>query len=186
MFTQKNLAPFIYNISISLGYSLSFILFIIYKIRNKRKNNKINQLLIRQNNINKISWKKKILWILLLSIIVFIDALSASFIFINFDNYLNLWTFYIIFLSLFSYLILKIKLYKHHYISIIAITILILLQSIISNHLTIDSIVENYDFYLLSIVNMILYSLVLVLNKYCMLIKYIKSYEILCFEGLTL
>ena len=46
-FAQKNLILFIDNISISLGYSLSFILFIIYKIRNKRKNNNANQLIIR-------------------------------------------------------------------------------------------------------------------------------------------
>ena len=49
-FTQKNLVSFIYSISVSLGYSLSFILFIIYKIRNKRKNINANQLIIRQTN----------------------------------------------------------------------------------------------------------------------------------------
>ena len=185
-FTQKNLVTFIYSISVSLGYSLSFILFIIYKIRNKRKNNNANQLIIRQTNINKISWKKKMLWVLLLSIISFIDILLFSFILFKFDNYLNFWPFYIIFLSIFSFLILKNKLYKHHFISIITITILILLNNILSNNLTIDSIKENYIFYLLGIVNMIFYSLELVLYKYCMLIKYIKSYEILFFGGLII
>ena len=185
-FTQKNLVTFIYSICVSLGYSLSFILFIIYKIRNKRKNNNANQLIIRQTNINKISWKKKMLWVLLLSIISFIDILLFSFILVKFDNYLNFWPFYIIFLSIFSFLILKNKLYKHHFISIITITILILLNNILSNNLTIDSIKENYIFYLLGIVNMIFYSLELVLYKYCMLIKYIKSYEILFFGGLII
>ena len=165
-FTQKNLVTFIYSICVSLGYSLSFILFIIYKIRNKRKNNNANQLIIRQTNINKISWKKKMLWVLLLSIISFIDILLFSFILFKFDNYLNFWPFYIIFLSIFSFLILKNKLYKHHFISIITITILILLNNILSNNLTIDNIKENYIFYLLGIVNMIFYSLELVLYKY--------------------
>ena len=185
-FTQKNLVTFIYSICDSLGYSLSFILFIIYKIRNKRKNNNANQLIIRQTNINKISWKKKMLWVLLISIISFIDILLFSFNLFKFDNYLNFYPFYIIFLSIFSFLILKNKLYKHHFISIITITILILLNNILSNNLTIDSIKENYIFYLLGIVNMIFYSLELVLYKYCMLIKYIKSYEILFFGGLII
>ena len=89
-FGKEKLEPIIYNISFSLGYSLSFILFIIYNIRNKRKNNKMNQLFIRQNNINEISWKKKFLWILLLSIISFI-TLNLDIIFLtNADNYLNL------------------------------------------------------------------------------------------------
>ena len=142
-FLDKKLDPFIFDINKSFGFSLSFILFIIYKIRNKRKNNKANQLLIKQNNINKISCKKKYLWILLLSIVVFISMFLDSYFWINVDNYINLWTFYIVFLSLFSYLILKNKLYKHHYISIITITIIILLNNIISNHLTIDRIVKN-------------------------------------------
>ena len=177
--------PFIFNIIKSFGYSLSFILFIIYTIRNKRKNIKEDQLLVWQNNINKISWKKKILWILLASIISFISSLLDSFFWINEgNNYLNLWTFYIIFLSLFSYWILKNKLYKHHYISIIIITIISLLYNIIVDKLNFEIIKKNYIIYLLGIAIIILYSLELVLNKYCMLIKYIKSYEILSFEGL--
>ena len=183
-FLDKKLDPFIFDINKSFGFSLSFILFIIYKIRNKRKNNKANQLLIKQNNINKISCKKKYLWILLLSIVVFISMFLDSYFWINVDNYINLWTFYIVFLSLFSYLILKNKLYKHHYISIIITTILGLLYNIISNKLNIENIKQNYIIYLIGILNMIVYSLDLVLNKYCMLIKYIKSYEILFFEGL--
>ena len=80
------------------------------------------------------------LWVLLLSIISFIDILLFSFILFKFDNYLNFWPFYIIFLSIFSFLILKNKLYKHHYISIIIITILGLLYNIISNKLSFESI----------------------------------------------
>ncbi len=60
-FAEENLHPIIYIISDSLGSSLSFILLIIYNIRNKRKNKIINLLLLEQNNINKISWKQKFL-----------------------------------------------------------------------------------------------------------------------------
>ena len=183
-YTDKKLYPFIYNIIISLGYSLSFILFIIYNIRNKRKNNKINKLLIRQNNKNEISWKTKFLWILLLSIVTFISTFLSCTFTNNLDNYLNLWPFYIIFLSLFSYWILRNKLYKHHYISIIIITIISLLYNIIVDKLNFEDFKQNYIFYILEIIYIILYSLESVLVKYYMLIKYIKSYEILFIEGL--
>ena len=104
----------------------------------------------------------------------------------NADNYLNLWTFNLVFLSLYSYWILKNKLYKHHYISIIIITIIGLLFNLITNKLSIERIKQNYITYLIGIAYMILYSLELILNKYYMLIKYIKSYEILFFEGLII
>jgi hypothetical protein len=184
-FAKKNLDPFIFNIIKSLGYSLSFILFIIYTIRNKRKNIKEDQLLVWQNNINKISWKKKILWILLASIISFISSLLDSFFWINEgNNYLNLWTFYIIFLSLFSYWILKNKLYKHHYISIIIIVIIGFLYNVVLDKFSKKNIEKYYKYYLTNILNGILYSLVFVLYKYMMINKFIKSYEILFFEGL--
>ena len=60
------------DITSSLGSILSFILFIIYHIRNKRKNNKTNLLFIKKNNMNEISMKKKILWTLLVTFISFI------------------------------------------------------------------------------------------------------------------
>ena len=176
--------PIIYNISISFGYSLSFILFIIFRIRNKRKNNKTNQILIKQNKINKISWLKKFLWNLLSSIIFFI-ALETTFL-ISDNNYLNIWTFYIIFLSLFSFWILKIKLYKHHYISIITISILGFLYNIIFGNYSIDNLKNNYISYIINIINLLLYCLVFVLIKYYMLYKYMKSYEILFMQGLII
>ena len=116
------LNPIISNISSSFGSLLSFIVFIIYTIRNKRKNNKNNLLLIK-SNMNEISMFKKILWILLVSIIAFIYIILYCFIWIN-DNDINTFAFYFIFLTFFSNLLLKNKLYKHHFISIIIIIIL--------------------------------------------------------------
>ena len=185
-FAEENLHPIIYNISISFGYSLSFILFIIFRIRNKRKNKKTNHMHNRQNNINKISWLKKFLWILLVSIIYFIAMTSESIYWINGNNYINLWTVYIIFLSLFSYLILKKKLYKHHYVSIIIIAIIGFLYNIIYNKFSFENLKNNYIYYLTSNLNLILYCLIYVLNKYYMLYKYMKSYEILFIQGLII
>ena len=184
-YAEKNLHPIIYNISSSLGSSLSFILYIIYNIRNKTKINIINNLPTNQNNINQINLKTKLLWILLVTIVSFIYHFIQSIMWFNLDNYLNIWAFYITFLSLFSYWILKMKLYKHHYVGIITVSIIGLLFNVITGKLSFDNIKKYYQFYLASIFNVILQSLILALYKYYMFVKYIKSYEILFFGGLN-
>ena len=45
-------------------------------------------------------------------------------------NYINDWTIIIIFMALFSYLIFKVKLYKHHYLSMSTIIILGILYNV--------------------------------------------------------
>ena len=184
-YSDNNTHPIIYNISYSFGSSLSFILYIIYNRRNKSNINIINPLPTNQNNINQIKLKTKLLWILLVSIISYIYHFIQSIIWIDIDNYLNIWAFYIIFLSLFSYWILKMKLYKHHYVGIITVSIIGLLFNVITEKLSFDNIKNYYKFYLASIFNVILLSLILVLYKYYMFVKYIKSYEILFFGGLN-
>ena len=123
--------PGIAQIVMSLGSALSFIFIIIYHIRNKRKNNTINMLLVRKDTTNERSWKKKILWLLLVplfnSIFIFIDGFIAN----NGVSFLNIYAFYFIYLSLFSKLLLKNKLYKHHYACIIIIIILDLVNNMI-------------------------------------------------------
>ena len=175
---EDNLHPIIYNLSHSLGSSLSFILIIIYKIRNKRN---MNPLLIKPNNMKKTTFFNKILWILLISIVVFISTTLNSIFWINNDNYINIWSFYIIFLSLFSHILLNNKLYKHHYISMIIMIIMGLFYNIISPQINIK---KYYAIYIISILNSILYSLEYVLDKYCLLIKYIETFEILFYRGL--
>jgi len=174
----ENLHPIIYNLSHSLGSSLSFILFIIYHIRNKRE---INPIFAKENNTEEKSLKTKFLWILLVSIISFISSTLNAIFWINNDNYINIWSSYIIFLSLFSFLVLKNKLYKHHYISIIIIIILGLLYNLVSPQINID---KYLNIYLITISNSIIYSFEYVLYKYLMLKKFIKSYEILFFRGI--
>ena len=174
----ENLHPIMYNLSHSLGSCLSFILFIIYHIRNKRE---INPIFVKENNTKEISLKTKFLWILLVSIISFISSTLNAIFWINNDNYINIWSSYIIFLSLFSFLVLKNKLYKHHYISIIIIIILGLLYNLVSPQINID---KYLSIYIITISNSIIYSFEYVLYKYLMLKKFIKSYEILFFRGI--
>ena len=74
----------------------------------------------------------------------------------------------------------------HHYICIIISAILDILIRIIFGESIIEHIIGEYFFYLLKISYILFISLELVLYKYYMFIKYIKSYEILFFEGLFL
>ena len=112
-FSEENKHPIVYTLIYSIGLSLSFIFLIIYKIFNKRKRAKTNLLIIEQkNNIissqkNIVSKKEKFLWILLVSIINYITVVFYSINWIGVKNYLNYWSFDIISLALFSFLLLK-------------------------------------------------------------------------------
>ena len=83
---------------------------------------------------------------------------------------------------LFSYKILNYKLYKHHYLSIIIISTSSLLLAIIQLYESEDK--PKYIFScLMGIIAVALYSLELTFDKYLIFSKYIKSYEILVFQG---
>ena len=89
-----------------------------------------------------------------------------------------------LFLSLFSYKILKYKLFKHHYLSIIIISISFLIPLIINFFSKKDGLIKNLIFWLVEIVSTALYSLELTIDKYLIFSKYINSYEILFFQGI--
>lgn len=141
-FADENKHPIIFAITYSLGLCLNFILLLILKFRNKSAKkvekektidnllplDKDNQKSFRINafanmHIKQISKKEKYLWILMISIIDYISYVFFCIYWININNYINTWGFTITFMSLFSYKILKIKLYRHHYFCIIIITI---------------------------------------------------------------
>ena len=86
--------------------------------------------------------------------------------------------------SLFSYWLLKIKLYRHHYLSIIFITIIGLTYNFCSGFFTLDKIKKNYKGYINYFVAESIYNILYVLYKFFMIKKFIKSYEILFFQGL--
>ena len=171
------------NFASSLGLMLSFIPFIIYKIRNKEfkcfdKNIKNNNLVY--NNLLEAIIYGKYKWILLSSFIDFIQTIVI-------DNFcalcrVNMWIFDILFISIFSYLIFKIKLYIHHYISIIII---------ISVGISLDIYLDHYIFndkdyflqMLFKFISEILLSLGFVIDKYTMEKKFCSPYEICFYHG---
>ena len=191
-FADINYHPVIYSMTYSLGLCLSFSFLIIYKIRNKRrKDNKLPYNTINKNfynssnsTITQISFKEKFLWILLTSVINYFAYIFFCIYWINMNNFLSCWGFTIIFMSLFSNLILKTKFYKHHYLSIILITVLGFSYNIVMNKFSKENIKKNYDCYLVQFMTECLISLMNVMYKFLIDTKYILSYEILVIEGL--
>ena len=172
----------IQTIFYSLGLSLSIIIFFIYKRRNKSEKIKISPIILSKR-IKTFSKLKKFLWILLISVIDFISNIFESIVW--FDNIvisLFSWTINFIIMSLCSYCILKIKLFKHHYLCIIFFFIICTIFNII--YLIIDDI-NNYLYkYFFTFLKTIFCSLTYVLFKYFLLKTYMKSFEIIYIQGL--
>ena len=192
---DKNDYPIIYTIMYSICLCLSFPLLIIFNLYNKKKNKKITSTVIEDSGssiflLNEFrqkkvpSWIKKLLWILLVSIIDFIAYLISSIYWLSNDSYVDTLPTNIIFMSIFAFLILKLKLYRHHILCISVILIrgiaYTLIFNVFDSNFKKEEIIPN----VVSFVTEIAFSLTYVMYKYYMLIKYIHPYEIMFFEGL--
>ena len=199
-FENENKHPIVYSMIYSLGLCLNFILVLIIKFRKKSakevegkksvvdnllpldKDNRINA--FANMNIKQITNKEKYLWILLISIIDYISYVFFCKFWVNYENYLNTWAFTIGFMSIFSYKILQIKYYRHHYLCIIVIIIEGISYNIISHKFYPEAFMKNYLYYLSFLVTEVIFSLLSVLDKYLIHKKYINSYEILFSQGI--
>ena len=95
----------------------------------------------------------------------------------------NTWILFILFASLFYYLLFKSKLYRHHFLSMIIILILgIVIDITLGNYTTEED--DNYLLIIFSIVRIILLSFNYVLIKYTMEKKYLSLYTIGVFSGI--
>jgi cell division protein FtsL len=190
-FQETNEHPIVFCVTNSLGLCLSFILLLIYKKRNKKKirsdieqNNLITLAAPNQQKVVSISIIEKFL---LFSLVAGIDYLSmtiAALFWSGNVNYINDWPIIIIFMALFSYLILKVKLYKHHYLSMITIIILGILYNLMMNVFTKENMSNNYQFFIAFFITEIINAFIYFLYKYYMLIKFLISFEILFYQGL--
>ena len=193
---DTNEFPVIYTMMYSICLCLSFSLLLIFNVYSKKKKDKITSSLIedkgniifeKNDTIKKkiISWKEKLLWIFLVSIIDYIAYLFSSIYWLDNGNYVDTLQTNIIFMSIFAYLILKLKLHKHHYLCISVIIIRSIAYTIIFNVYKKDPSKKNDIIpYIVSFVTEIAFSLTYVMSKYFMLIKYIHPFEIMFFEGI--
>ena len=122
-------SPILTNVCISLSRFLTVIPFIILKIRSQRviKNKELE----KKNNTNTIKLifndgegnNSKGVWCaILLSAVIYL--IQSIFFVYSFEVKTNSWIWYILIAAIFYYWIFKIKLFKHHYLSIILIILI--------------------------------------------------------------
>ena len=187
---EVNKYPVIFTLMHSLSLCLSFIFLIIYYIKNKKKNSKSIPTLIENNYKDrrdkdkaKLSWKRKLLWILLVAVLDFFCYLFSNFSGSSNEFYLGIMQINLIFMAIFSYLILKMKLYKHHYLCIFFILLKCVVYFIVFKVFK-DFTEESIVPLVIGFITEISFCLVYILYKYYMQIKYMIPYEIMLFQGL--
>ena len=175
-FSEKNDHPIVYCIIYSLGLCFSFIFLVIYKLYNKKKaqanktdieQNYLISLLV-PNQTKVISIIEKFLFISLVAGIDYLSMVMSSLFLIYNGNYINSWPVIIISMTLFSYLFLKVKLYKHHYLSMVIIIIIGLFYNVLLDVFDKENMKNNYKFFITFLCSEILNSLVYFLYKYYM------------------
>ena len=160
----------------SFGMTLSFILVIIHNHINKINGISFDKIYQKEK---KEKFIHRIKYVLLCASLDFIETCLIYKYCLNVK--VSLWIFDIIFLSLFSYIILKIKIYKHHYLSIIVIIVTGIIVDIIIGHYNNISDIKNILFKLLT---EIMISLDVVVTKYTMENKYYSPYEMCFYAGI--
>jgi hypothetical protein len=169
--------PIISNILVQFSYIFTFIPFLIFKYRTNNKHIKNNYLEdITQKNITKGKW----LYIFLYN---FIDIIQSIFFLYLIELKSNFWILDICFTCIFYYLIFKIKLYKHHYLSLILIIILGIILDLICESLQ-DDITKNFGIVLLKLLRETIYSSNYALVKYLFEKKFFSIYEISLSNGI--
>ena len=183
---EINKHPFILGINAALGMCLSIIPLIWMKIKNKGVDDPSilnDKNLYKEEYINRYSKPKikfnKTIIIVLSSFLDFLQKILTFLLSKNIES--NIWAFDILFLNIFSICILKTKLYRHQYFSIITIIILGIILNIINFYIQEDN---KISFLWLPFLIEISYCLSLVLNKYGMEYWFCTPYEISFYEGL--
>jgi uncharacterized protein YacL len=185
---RKN--PLILSIYVSIGMTLSFIPYLIIKYRTKKRSltsDEISQkskhdIKYRHYNYIKETRSTKYKLILYSSIIDFSSPILL-YVFCSYFNY-SLWTFEILFVSLFSHWMLKVNLYKHQYFSMIIIIVLGLVMNII-HYFNFSKSQKKFEFLglILKFVAEICSSLNQVIAKYNMEKTYCSPYEMCIWLG---
>ena len=198
LFQKKLLENKVYtNIVISFAESFIVIPYIIYRKRSKGRTliNAINNINSNEEE-NKFEYiyeephdikddvRYKELYIILISIIFFINY--SMFIY-TFPVKSNIWITYILFTSIFYYLIFKAKLFNYHYLSIIIILLTGFIIDISQANFQKDwesNEPEREVGFIFSIVRVILLSFNYVIIKYTIEKKYASPYEIGAYSGI--
>ena len=171
---------------ISTSRFLTLFPYIILKIRLKQAKNYINNQFINQNALKspqkKIEEIVKGKWLyIILSSIIFL--IQLFFLVVSFHIKTNAWIWYILFSSIFYYLIFKVQLHKHHYLSIILIILIGLIIDLVTENLQ-KEVVNDLLLLIMKFLKEIFFSLYNVIAKYVMEKKYVSVYEFSFYIGL--
>ena len=207
---EIHLHPFYLGIASGLGMCLSIIPYIFLRMKTKslRKSQKALLLPIINNDnaINgsnrasfqidgetKISKKMICQKYLLILLTGFLDFLQKILSYIFIENIIyNFWIFDMVFLSLFSYIILKNKLYKHQFLSLgimvlLGLALNILAQLDAKKHKEDEEINTekgmNFKNIFLVFSIEVIYSFSMVINNYLIDYRFSTPYEISCYAG---
>jgi len=166
----------------------TIIPFIIITIRAKKYDQSFEQKdtikkekLLYQNTKKEIS-KGKWIFILLSGVIYFIQSTILLF---TISIKTNLYILNILITSIFSQIVFKIKLFRHHWLSIILIILTGLLLDLVTQNLQND-IMNNWKSILLRFIREIVFSFHDIINKYAMENKFCSVYEISFYTSLIL
>ena len=176
------------NILSTLPRILALIPYIILKIRSKGIKNDDNNLELNQKtgknliyiDINDKITKNKWIYILVTSIIFFVQGLLLIY---TTNITTNSWIFDILFTCIFCYLIFKIKIYLHHYVSIILIILAGLIPDLILYRIQSD-ITKSTGYFFLRFLREILFSFHDVIIKYSIEFKFCSVYELCFYNGI--
>ena len=195
-FANYNKHPLIIGFNAGIGMSLSIIPLIIVKTKSRRdktndKSKENQQLSLKGtrislgdvNYIEKYDKKKlriqKYLILLACAFLDFAQKFLSFFLKKLIIN--NIWMFNIIFISLFDYLIMKAKLYRHQYISCIIIVLIGIAATVVG--LLGDN--ERITVKLFLCIGIeIMYSLAIVLAKFLMDHRSCSPFEVTFYEGI--
>ena len=195
-FANYNKHPLIIGFNAGIGMSLSIIPLIIVKTKSRRdktndKSKENQQLSLKGtrislgdvNYIEKYDKKKlriqKYLILLACAFLDFAQKFLSFFLKKLIIN--NIWMFNIIFISLFDYLIMKAKLYRHQYISCIIIVLIGIAATVVG--LLGDNERITVKLFLCIAIE-IMYSLAIVLAKFLMDHRACSPFDVTFYEGI--
>ena len=177
--------PIITDTLFSMTLVFNIIPFIILRRRSKNlhhNNISINTSEIILKKPQKYTNKDKWLYIFLLATIYFAQSILFA---KSFSMKTYYWIFDIIFTPLFYYFIFKIKLFKHHYLSIIIILLTGLIIDLSFKSLQND-FSNNWISVLFRFIREVLFSLHNVVGNYIMVKKYVSEYELALYNGIII
>ena len=179
--------PILTNIYISISRFLTVIPFIILKIKTKSSKSSNNTENVNKNSIELIyndnveeNDEGKFKYIILSAFIYLFNSICFA---VSFKIQTNSWIWYILIASIFYYMIFKVQLHKHHYVSAILIILIGLIIDLVTENLQ-KEVVNDLLLLIMKFLKEIFFSLYNVIAKYVMEKKYVSVYEFSFYIGL--